>query len=145
MACPHCTGRRTGHGMGMMGFYITLCTVHTIQGQGQGNIVFYCFLFRAVCMSHYTGPRLQRIRLQRAPGYRKQIYYRPKRSFGQGNIFTPVCHSFCSRGGGSGPGGLQFSGGESPIFQGGLRALLTASRFLCFNIIDMPPQKLITV
>ena len=25
--------------------------------------------------------------------------YRPKRSFGQGNIFTPVCHSFCSRGG----------------------------------------------
>ena len=27
-------------------------------------------------------------------------YYRPKRSFGQGNIFTPVCHSFCSQGGG---------------------------------------------
>ena len=26
-------------------------------------------------------------------------YYRPKRSFGQGNIFTPVCHSFCSQGG----------------------------------------------
>ena len=25
-------------------------------------------------------------------------YYRPKRSFGQGNIFTPVCHSFCSQG-----------------------------------------------
>ena len=25
--------------------------------------------------------------------------YRPKRSFGQGNIFTPVCHSFGSRGG----------------------------------------------
>ena len=25
--------------------------------------------------------------------------YRPKRSFGQGNIFTPVCHSFCSQGG----------------------------------------------
>ena len=29
------------------------------------------------------------------PGF----YYRPKRSFGQGNIFTPVCHSFCSQGG----------------------------------------------
>ena len=28
-----------------------------------------------------------------------KIYYRPKRSFGQGNIFTPVCHSFCSQGG----------------------------------------------
>ena len=25
-----------------MGFYITLCTVHTTQGQGQGTIVFYC-------------------------------------------------------------------------------------------------------
>ena len=30
--------------------------------------------------------------------------YRPKRSFGQGNSFTPVCHSV-HRGGGSGPGG----------------------------------------
>ena len=27
------------------------------------------------------------------------LYYRPKRSFGLGNIFTPVCHSFCSQGG----------------------------------------------
>ena len=26
-------------------------------------------------------------------------YYRPKRSFGQGSILTPVCHSFCSQGG----------------------------------------------
>ena len=35
-------------------------------------------------------------------------YYRPKRSFGQGNIFTPVCHSFCSQGGEgfSQPGGF---------------------------------------
>ena len=39
-------------------------------------------------------------------------YYRPKRSFGQGNIFTSVCHSFCSRGGGlSGPGGVVWSRG----------------------------------
>ena len=48
-------------------------------------------------------------------------YYRPKRSFGQGNIFTPVCHSV-HRGGGVGiPAclagqsrrgvGLQFFGG----------------------------------
>ena len=29
--------------------------------------------------------------------------YRPQRSFGQGNIFTPVCHSFCSQGGGGLP------------------------------------------
>ena len=28
-------------------------------------------------------------------------HYRPKRSFGQGNIFTSVCHSFCSQGGGA--------------------------------------------
>ena len=26
-------------------------------------------------------------------------FYRPQRSCGQGNIFTPVCHSFCSHGG----------------------------------------------
>ena len=26
-------------------------------------------------------------------------YYRPQRSCGQGNTFTPVCHSFCSQGG----------------------------------------------
>ena len=26
----------------MMGFYITLCTVHTTQEQGQGTIFFYC-------------------------------------------------------------------------------------------------------
>ena len=25
-----------------MGFYITLCTVHTTQGQGEVTIVFYC-------------------------------------------------------------------------------------------------------
>ena len=25
-------------------------------------------------------------------------FYRPQRSCGQGNIFTPVCHSFCSWG-----------------------------------------------
>ena len=44
--------------------------------------------------------------------------YRPKRSFGQGNIFTSVCHSV-HREGGSGPGGcLQFSGGVPPSFRG---------------------------
>ena len=29
-----------GQGQGMMGFYITLCTVHTTQGQGQGTMGF---------------------------------------------------------------------------------------------------------
>ena len=67
----------------------------------------------------------------------RRLYYHPKRSFGQGNIFTSVCQEFCSQGvqhalqvspwggvsqhalqvspggvsiflGGSGPGGLQF-------------------------------------
>ena len=38
------------------------------------------------------------------PLFRKYLgalssFYRPKRSFGQGNIFTAVCHSFCSHGG----------------------------------------------
>ena len=48
--------------------------------------------------------------------------YRPKRSFGQGNIFTPVCHSFCSQGGGvSAPnfrGGLNLGGVSAPNFWG---------------------------
>ena len=30
-------------------------------------------------------------------------FYRPQRSCGQGNIFTRVCHSFCSQGGGGLP------------------------------------------
>ena len=29
--------------------------------------------------------------------------YQPQQSCGQGNIFTPVCHSFCSQGGGGLP------------------------------------------
>ena len=46
-------------------------------------------------------------------------YYRPKRSFGQGNIFTSVCLS--TGGGVSGlvPGGLQFFGGSPIFFRGG--------------------------
>ena len=40
-----------------------------------------------------------------------QCYYRPKRSFGQGNIFTPVCHSVHR-------GVSKFSGGP-PNFGGG--------------------------
>ena len=36
----------------------------------------------------------------RGPQSMKIYYYRPQRSCGQGNIFTPVCHSFCSQGGG---------------------------------------------
>ena len=43
--------------------------------------------------------------------------YRPKRSFGQGNIFTPVCHSVHRGGGGSGLGG----GCVPPNFFGGLQ------------------------
>ena len=44
-------------------------------------------------------------------------YYRPKRSFGQGNNFTPVCHSFCSQGGVSAP---NFRGGLLQFFGGGV-------------------------
>ena len=55
----------------------------------------------------YTGSRLQRVRLHRAD------FYRPKRSFGQGNIFTGVC---LSTGGGC---LLQIFGG-SPNFRGGV-------------------------
>ena len=43
-----------------------------------------------------------------------QCSYRPKRSFGQGNIFTPVCHSV-HRGGVGCPGGV-----SAPNFRGGV-------------------------
>ena len=47
-AQTHCTGAGAeagqGHGMGLgtMGLYITLCTVHTTQGQAHRTIVSYC-------------------------------------------------------------------------------------------------------
>ena len=50
----------------------------------------------------------------------KRHHYRPQRSYGQGNIFTPVCHSvhrggLCSRGGVSAPGGsAPGDGGSGP-------------------------------
>ena len=47
-------------------------------------------------------------------------YYRPKRSFGQGNIFTSVCHSVHRRGG-LVPGGFSnFSGRVLQFFGGGV-------------------------
>ena len=62
MAHSHYTGQGQGSGLGprMMDFYITLCTVHTTQGQGQrqGTIVITCKLsleqgnlFALVCQS----------------------------------------------------------------------------------------------
>ena len=47
------------------------------------------------------------------------IYYRPKRSFGQGNIFTPVCHSV-HRGGVPGPGGVYLVPGGGTWSWGGV-------------------------
>ena len=52
-----------------------------------------------------------------------KAFYRPKRSFGQGNIFTPVCHSFCSQGGVCAPDfALIFRGGapDFALIWGGL-------------------------
>ena len=48
MSQTHCTGPEAGQGqgtgLGMVGFYIMLCIVHTTwgQGKGQGTIVSYC-------------------------------------------------------------------------------------------------------
>ena len=42
MAHSHCTGPGQGQNWETTGFYITLLTVHTSHGQGQGTIVFYC-------------------------------------------------------------------------------------------------------
>ena len=65
-------------------------------------------------------------------GVALKCYYRPKRSFGQGYIFTDVCHSVNMGGGGlqffggvsnfsGGGGGLQFFwGGGLQFFRGGL-------------------------
>ena len=53
MACLHCTGPGTGQGRETMGFYNTLCTVHTTQRQGRETIVFY-FVHPVHCP--YPGP-----------------------------------------------------------------------------------------
>ena len=47
----------TSYGMGqeIMGFYITLCIVHTTQGQGQVTIVFYC-VYPSPCPCPVPGP-----------------------------------------------------------------------------------------
>ena len=56
---------------------------------------------------------------------RATIYYRPKRSFGQGNVFTRVCDSVdrgvvCSNlSGGGGEGGALIFRGGALIFRGG--------------------------
>ena len=47
--------------------------------------------------------------------------YRPKRSFGQGNIFRSVCQEFCLRGGLQIFGGVSKFSGDSPNFRGGLQ------------------------
>ena len=60
-------------------------------------------------------------------GIESYSYYRPKRSFGQGNIFTRVCHSVNRGGGlvqifGGGVGGVSdpnFRGGVWSKFSGG--------------------------
>ena len=58
------------------------------------------------------------------------LHYRPKRSFGQGNIITPVCHSV-HRGGVPpnfrGGGCLQFFGGFLQIFLGGFLQIFGGS------------------
>ena len=45
------------------------------------------------------------------------IYYRPQRSCGQGNIFTPVCHSVHGGGGGGIPQGTEADppGPDTPL------------------------------
>ena len=48
MAHSNCTGTGPGTGLGTMGFYIMLCTVHTTHGQGMMG--FYIML----CTVHYT-------------------------------------------------------------------------------------------
>ena len=56
-------------------------------------------------------------------------FYRPKRSFGQGNVFTSVCHEFCSQGGGIFWGGDIFSGG---YFFGGGEIRSTFGRYASY-------------
>ena len=76
--------------------------------------------------NHYKGERPVFLKL-----YILDNYW-PKRSFGQGNIFTPVCHSVLFGGGGSGPGGVPpnfrgVGGGGPPNFQGGFLQIFGGS------------------
>ena len=52
------------------------------------------------------------------PRLKSLNYYWPQRSCGQGNIFTPVCHSFCSQRGGGLPQcmlGYHPPGADTPL------------------------------
>ena len=79
-------------------------------------------------------------------------FYRPKRSFGQGNIFTPVCHSVhrggvCSKfwggEGGRGGGGVcsKFLGGgvSAPNFRGGVCSKFSGGVCSKFSGGGVPP------
>ena len=43
------------------------------------------------------------------------IYYRPQTKLREGNVFTPVCQSFCSRGGGGCMAGYVCGGGACMV------------------------------
>ena len=88
-------------------FWSYLLTV-TVHSDGYvAPIVFVCKLWKWFTLSLLTWQisLLQNpcngCRIWQKTSWLVQLrsYYRPQRSCGQGNIFTPVCHSFCSQGG----------------------------------------------
>ena len=52
-------------------------------------------------------------------GYMLHIY-RPQKKLRKGNVFTPICQSFCSRGGGACVAGGIMAGGDMYGGEGGL-------------------------
>ena len=91
---------------------------HQMNSRSKGPKVTATTGYSCITKSHIINIKYQRQylvlwlsymyqwRIQDFPGgganpsfWGKTYYYRPQRSCGQGNIFTPVCHSFCSQGG----------------------------------------------
>ena len=70
-------------------YYFARHSSHKIETKYRRNATVWKTPFCSCCWHRSSFLRVRNI----------SDFYRPQRSCGQGNIFTPVCHSFCSQGG----------------------------------------------
>ena len=74
-------------------YYFARHSSHKIETRYRRNATVWKTPFCSCCWHRSSFLRVRNI----------SDFYRPQRSCGQGNIFTPVCHSFCSQGAGGLP------------------------------------------
>ena len=109
------------------------CVAHLYQYEQNSSVMFSLLSGRLVLCVAIEQELLVHTFLTENRSTLGPAYYRPQRSCGQGNIFTPVCHSVhrggvCSGGvsatGGSGPRGVSAPGGVWSPGGGGWGCLL---------------------